>query len=281
MRKPSERVPLAIWEHFIPSKLIIKIKMKKIQWIKSLCLPLLLWLSGTAPVMAQGREVPNTGNWLIYFGNQNFGNNKWVWHNEVQYRNYNLVGQKEQLLLRTGIGRYLSENNNILSAGYAYISTNPLRFEGEMAFLDEDNGFDEHRLWQQFITRQRFGRFYLLHRYRYEQRFFDNGDFRTRFRYFLSFNVALNKPEIGPGTLLFSAYNEVFVNGERSDTRSVFDRNRLYAALGYQFSPFVRVEVGAMRQAINTELGSRTQLQVVVFNNIPFPRKKSAPADTP
>lgn len=215
--------------------------MKKIYWRKNSWLVVLLWLC-TTMVMAQNREVPKTGNWLIYFGNQNFGNNKWVWHNEVQYRNYNLLGQKEQLLLRTGIGRYLSENNNILSAGYAYIDTNPLRFEGEIAFLDEDNSFGEHRLWQQFITRQRFGRFYLLHRYRYEQRFFDNNDFRTRFRYFLSFNIALNKPEIEPGTLLFSAYNEVFVNGERSDTRPFFDRNRLYAALGYQFTPFVRID---------------------------------------
>ena len=60
------------------------------------------------------------GNWLIYIGNKKL-NSKWNIHNEVQYRNYDAVGDLEQLLLRTGIGYNLSENNHNLLLGYGYI----------------------------------------------------------------------------------------------------------------------------------------------------------------
>ena len=40
----------------------------------------------------------NLGNWLIYIGNKKL-DSKWNIHNEVQYRNYNAVGDLEQLLL--------------------------------------------------------------------------------------------------------------------------------------------------------------------------------------
>ncbi len=242
-----------------------------------LLLQVLAWAPGQAQSQPTGASVPQVGNWLIYFGNQNFADNKFVWHNEVQYRNYNAIGQTEQLLLRTGVGHYLSENNNLLSVGYAYIFTNPLAFKPEGDFLADDLSFDEHRIWQQFITRQAHGRFYLLHRYRYEQRFFGERDFRTRFRYFLSLNVALSKPKIEARTFYLSAYNEVFVNGERADTRALFDRNRLYGALGYQISPATRVEVGLMRQSLASLQGSRTQFQVVFFNNLPFPQRRRLP----
>ena len=51
------------------------------------------------------------GNWLIYFGDKKI-NNKFNWHHEVQYRNFNFLGDTEQLLLRTAIGYNLTENNN-------------------------------------------------------------------------------------------------------------------------------------------------------------------------
>ncbi|MFN6079188.1 MAG: DUF2490 domain-containing protein, partial [Bacteroidota bacterium] len=45
----------------------------------------------------------STGNWIQYFGNKKI-NEKWNWWHEVQYRNYNAVGDLEQLLIRTGLG---------------------------------------------------------------------------------------------------------------------------------------------------------------------------------
>ena len=44
-------------------------------------------------------QESNLGNWLIYIGSKKV-NEKWNIHNEVQYRNYNAIGDLEQLLLQ-------------------------------------------------------------------------------------------------------------------------------------------------------------------------------------
>ena len=59
-------------------------------------------------VLAQNTS---TGNWMQYFGNKKI-NEKWNWWHEVQYRNYNAVGDLEQLLIRTGLGYNVSKTDN-------------------------------------------------------------------------------------------------------------------------------------------------------------------------
>ena len=149
------------------------------------------------------------GNWLIYFGDKKI-NQKFNWHHEVQYRSFNFIDDTEQLLLRTGLGYNLTENNNNILLGYAFIYSEPY-----ITNSDLKTNFNEHRIYQQFITRQSFGRMSLQHRYRFEQRFFED-DFRMRLRYFLSCNIAINNAQMGDKTIYFSAYNEIFVNTEQS-----------------------------------------------------------------
>ena len=199
-------------------------------------------------------QSSNLGNWLIYFGNKPI-NTKWNWHSEVQYRNYNSIGDLEQLLLRTGVGYNLTENNNNLHLGYAYI-----RSENYIAGSDEKVAFNEHRIYQQFITRQKIERVLVQHRYRFEQRFIED-DFRVRFRYFLSLNIPLNHKEIIDKTFYLSAYNEVFLNTENI----IFDRNRLYGGLGFNVSKKVRFELGYMNQLLNQN--QRDQLNLISFVN--------------
>ncbi len=198
-------------------------------------------------------QTSDFGNWLIYFGNKKI-NDKFNWHHEVQYRNFNFIGDTEQLLLRTGLGYDLSENNNNILVGYSFVYSEPY-----IQNTDEKTKFNEHRIYQQFITRQAFGRFALQHRYRFEQRFFDD-DFILRLRYFLSLNVALSKKQMTDNTLYFSTYNEVFMNTEQT----FFDRNRLYGGLGYRFSN-MRTEIGIMNQSTNN--ASRNQLNIITFLN--------------
>ncbi|MCB0483689.1 MAG: DUF2490 domain-containing protein [Flavobacteriales bacterium] len=209
------------------------------------------------------KAQPNdVGNWMMYFGSQPFVK-KFNWHNEVQLRNYNFVGDLEQLLLRTGMGINLSENNNNLLLGYGFIRAENYQITSMVKSIIE-----EHRIFQQFITRQRFGRVFLQHRYRLEERFFTR-DFRTRFRYFVSVNIILNKPKHQKGAWYLSLYNEVFINGEQT----LFDRNRIYGALGYNLRQNLRLEVGAMAQLYT---GShRSQTQIALFNTIPFLTRQS------
>ena len=73
--------------------------MKKLIIIAILsCLP----LAGYA-------QDSNLGNWLIYIGNKKL-DQKWNLHHEVQYRNYDAIGDLEQLLLRTGLGYTFEES---------------------------------------------------------------------------------------------------------------------------------------------------------------------------
>ena len=166
------------------------------------------------------------------------------------------------MLLRTGIGYNLTDNNNNLLLGYAYI--NSQNYVGD---TDDKIGNDENRIYQQFTTRQNFGRFYVQHRYRLEERFLKD-DFQMRFRYFLALNVPVNKPTMEDKAFYISAYNEIFINAESP----AFDRNRVYGALGYVINKNIKVEAGFMRQI--QENSVRNQFQIVIYNNIPFSSAK-------
>ncbi|KFF02112.1 DUF2490 domain-containing protein [Chryseobacterium luteum] len=205
--------------------------------------------------IAASAQENDLGAWYMYFGNNKISK-KLNWHNEIQYRNFNAAGDLEQLLIRTGIGYDLTENNNNVLLGYGFIISRQY-INGEK----KEN--IEHRIFQQFITKQKFGRFNLQHRYRLEERFLQD-DFRMRFRYMIGLNIPVNKKEMLPNSLYVSVYNEIFLNLDSP----VFDRNRVYGALGYVINKNMRVEAGYMNQI--QENRNRGQIQIGFYNNIPF-----------
>jgi hypothetical protein len=202
-------------------------------------------------------QKSEVGNWLIYFGNQKI-NEKWNWHNEVQYRNYNFIGDTNQLLLRTGIGYNFTENNNNLLLGYGFINT-----RSYISNSDQKTHLNEHRIFQQFITKQNVGRVFFQHRYRIEERFISDY-FQLRFRYFLGINTPINKRALEKNAFYLSAYNEIFMNAKTP----LFDRNRLYGALGFIINKNFKVEAGFMAQTL--ENSNRNQFQIAIFNNLPL-----------
>ncbi len=220
----------------------------------SILLSSLLMVSLSTSSPAQKSEI---GNWFIYFGNQTLSK-KINWHNEVQYRNYNFAGDLQQLLLRTGLGYNLSEGNNNILMGYGYIHS-----ESYIKDTDLKVESKEHRIYQQFITKQKLGRFYSQHRYRLEERFFEE-DTYYRFRYFLSLNIPINKKTLIENTIYLSAYNEIFINGQSP----AFDRNRLYGGLGYNINKNFKFELGYLSQMV--ENSQRSQFQIILFNNLSF-----------
>ncbi len=196
----------------------------------------------------------NLGNWLIYIGNKKL-NSKWNIHNEIQYRNYNAIGDLEQLLLRTGVGHNLTENNNNILLGYGYILSKNYIEDTEDKVL-----VNEHRVFQQYTTKQSIGKVTLSHRYRFEQRFVED-DFKLRLRYFLSLNIPFKQSTDSKIPLYFSAYNEIFLNTKSS----IFDRNRLYGGLGCKLNNNIKIELGYMNQFFETK--SRDQINIITFVN--------------
>ncbi len=203
--------------------------------------------------MLGSAQSSNLGNWLIFFGNKKFAD-KYYWHHEVQYRNYDVIGDLEQLLLRTGVGLQVTDQSDVL-LGYGFIRS-------ENYINDSDkNVVNEHRIYQQFISRQSIKQMNLQHRYRFEQRFIED-DFRLRFRYFLGLTHPIWKHENDAVKQLYlSAYNEIFLNTEGR----VFDRNRLYGGLGYRINKNLRFELGYMNQFFQN--AGRDQANIVCFYN--------------
>jgi len=181
----------------------------------------------------------------MYFWNVKIKESKIGFQGDIQFRNWDFGGDLEQLLLRGGI-TYSPENAKVkLTLGYGNITT------GQFGESDETSG--ESRIYQEALLPHQVGSsVFLTHRFRYEQRFVDTQDLRTRYRYNLFLNVPLNAKTFDPKTVYLALYNELFINGQRAigeDRRvELFDRNRTYAALGYVLSPKSKVQLGVMRQ---------------------------------
>ena len=199
----------------------------------------------------------NVGTWFVYFGNQKI-NDKWNIQSDFQYRDYRFLGQRNQFLARAGLGYNLKPQNHNLLLGYAYIATD--------AYDEFDNNTStkiEHRIYQQYLYKNKIGANSLTHRFRLEERFFPN-EFGLRARYFISLQKPLGSKTIAKGNTYLSAYNELFV--DIKDPK--FDRNRLYGGLGYGITESLRIESGYMIQAQKNI--TRGQLQLIIVNNLPF-----------
>ena len=177
----------------------------------------------------------------------------------MQYRNWDLGGDLEQLLLRGGLTYRPKSTNALLTLGYANITSG--------VFGDSSSTSNENRVYQEALLPQKLGsKVYLRHRFRFEQRWVENQDFRTRFRYGLFLDVPLNGDDLNKGAVYFAFYNELFINGQRDigDGRSVeiFDRNRTYAALGYSLADNLRLQGGYMHQYGDTVEKGQIQLSL-------------------
>ncbi|MEQ8409739.1 MAG: DUF2490 domain-containing protein [Gammaproteobacteria bacterium] len=215
----------------------------------------LFLLFTTAPASAQVDE-DQLGAWYMYFWNTQFDDSRWGLQGDVQHRNWDTIGDLEQLLVRGGLTYRPESFNATFTLGVANITSG--------AFGDNDDTSNENRLYQEALVPHRLMDWiYVRHRFRTEQRWVDNQDFRTRFRYALFADIPLNTTDIGPGTWYAALYNEVFLNGEKDigNGRRVdtLDRNRFYTGLGYTLQNNMRLQFGYMYQ--NTDPVDKGQLQ--------------------
>ncbi|MEM9991238.1 MAG: DUF2490 domain-containing protein [Bacteroidota bacterium] len=200
------------------------------------------------------------GAWYMYFYNAQFGDSEWGIQGDAQYRNWNLFGDLEQLLLRSGVTYTPKGAGVTFTLGYANITT------GEFG-TDATGTVVENRIYQEALFSQKLGnRFLLTHRLRYEQRWVEAQDFRTRYRYNLFVNVPLNDTKLGKDVIYLALYNELFINGEREITPNrnveLFDRNRTYLGLGYGITDNLRVQAGWMLQTTDNWGKGQTQLSL-------------------
>lgn len=224
--------------------------------LKSFLIGALLLLSNTM-IVAQSVEEDQLGAWYMYFFSDTFGDSQFGIQGDYQFRYWNAGSDLEQILLRTGF-TYTPKNTNLkFTLGYGNITS------GTPGESTSKSG--ESRIYQELLMPTKVGRrFYFMHRFRYEQRWVEGQDFRTRYRYNLFLNIPLNQDQLGKDAIYLALYNELFVNGQRAigENRSVqlFDRNRTYLGLGYGLFDKIRVQLGWMRQT--TDNWAKNQAQV-------------------
>ncbi|SNC60709.1 Protein of unknown function [Hymenobacter gelipurpurascens] len=181
--------------------------------------------------------------------------NKWGGFAEVQVRTNDIFRHYFYHELKAGLSYDVVKDFTATLAGGRYSTS-------DYKALKEGPLNREMRLWEQLVMNQYVGPVRFEHRYRVEQRWFsyrgDSTSFRNRLRYRLNAFLPLNAKTITAKTLFLSTYDEIFINPKGP----VFERNRLYAGLGYQFNKHLTVQAGWVNQ-INYNLPTLKQGQFI------------------
>lgn len=237
--------------------------------LQKILLSVFLFLS-TLQLSGQNQVQPESyGQWLMYFGDNKISDKIGI-HSELQLRNYFLDRTLHQTLSRIGINYYV-DPRIMFTAGYGYIHTDP---SSENILGSSQR---EHRIWEQMILRHKTKAVFMEHRYRLEQRFIHNKtenidkfDNRIRYRFQTVFPFYTLTPQLKH--FFFAAYNEIFVNLGRQVSGELFDRNRLYFAMGYQVSPKLNFQLGYLNEGVSLPgsqvIDFRHLLQVGVMYNM-------------
>jgi len=145
-----------------------------------------------APIHAQTIDEDKLGAWYMYAFNYDRSDSTWGAQGDIQYRNWDILGDLEQLLIRGGLTYRPASLMGKYTLGYANITSG--------AFGSSSRTLREDRVYQEALFSHRLGgRVYVRHRLRYEQRWVDYQDFRTRFRYGLFVDIPVNKTTLDKG----------------------------------------------------------------------------------
>ena len=182
-------------------------------------------------------------SWYMLFGNHRLTDQVGL-HTEYQFRRTGLGADWQQSLLRFGLDWH-RDDQHVVTGGYGWIRSFPY---GERPIAET---FDEHRIWQQLVTKSVTGQFKWLHRYRLEQRLmqFSSGSrWQHRARYFMQVKWPVpNHPEWA-----VTAYEEAFIGLRSLDTPvlNLLQQNRMSVALNRKWEGGTSVQVGYLRQVL-------------------------------
>ncbi|WP_373059614.1 DUF2490 domain-containing protein [Zunongwangia sp. H14] len=219
-------------------------------------LPVLLLFLNT--VSAQVNE-DQTGAWYMYFWNTGIKESNFGIQGDVQYRNWNLGGDLQLLILRGGFSYAIPTTKIKLSAAYGYFTFGAF---GESNATVHENRIQEDVSFKHQIAK----RLYFQHRLRYEQRWIEDQDFRTRWRYILGLKIPLNQKNLQKNSLYLVLSDEIFFNGEKNTGNGLsvdtYDRNWLAGGLGYSLLDNLQVELGYMQESANNADKGQIQLSL-------------------
>lgn len=194
---------------------------------------LLMALFGTFTSLGQNNDV---GSWNVVNADY-YLQNKWSIWGELQVRSEKFFNDFYYHEVKGG-GSFKPNKNMGVLIGL-----------GQFATYSDGGNFKspvlahEFRLWEQLTLVNNINRIKIEHRYRIEQRW-RAGEYRNRFRYRLNPIIPINKSAIEKGCVYISIFDEIFLNNKAPH----FERNRLFAGLGYQPLSTISIQMGWIGQ---------------------------------
>ena len=175
-------------------------------------------------------------------------NEKWQIGNELHFRYDDYLAISQQFIVRPYLD-YQIADKLVGTIGYSYLSTRPY---GDYPLATNK---PEHNVWEQLTIKNKLGAWNMFHRYRLEHRWSgqiiskDNGpaqidgfSFSNRFRYRITL-----KRKLGSSFYLH-LFDELWIKEKNMIKDVAFDRNWLYAGLGWAVNPVLSVELAYMHQ---------------------------------
>ncbi|MCS3732915.1 DUF2490 domain-containing protein [Mucilaginibacter dorajii] len=202
--------------------------------MKKLYVILFMLMIGSSAAYAQDSKLGTWGIATVVLPGDSI--HRWGGYSELQIRTNTAFSQFQYYEAKAGVSYDLDKNFIALLGTGTYHTYD---------FTDLSAGplTNEFRVWEQMTVNQFLYRLKFEHRYRVEQRWV-NGDYRNRFRYRLNMFIPLNNTKIVAKTWFLSLFDEVFFNNKAPN----FERNRVSAALGYQFDKKWIVQAGWLNQ---------------------------------
>jgi len=200
--------------------------------------PTLILFVGIKLANAQDAE-DELGNWFIVNSTVRFSDH-WSLFTEAHLRLWEVASNLDEIVLRA-TAHYNFTPDAMVGLGYVRAPSWP--------FEDGSRNRIENRIYQQLALWQNWGRTRFEHRYRLEQRWLDRDgevDYSNRARYRLQATIPISNKMMGPKTVFINAYNEIFIN---FGSQRAFDQNRVYGAVGFQFSTNSILQLGLLWQA--------------------------------
>ncbi len=153
------------------------------------------------------------------------------------WRRSDFVKNWQQSLLRIGFDYKITENLT-LTPGYDWVITFPY---GKQPISKMTT---EYRIFEQIMIKQVIGKINLKHRYRFEQRMFENKISKHRFRYLLVLSMPIYRK------LSITLFDELFVNYGTNMNNHFFDQNWMYIGFNYPVNGKLTLSIGCMEQYI-------------------------------
>lgn len=172
--------------------------------------------------------------------------------NETHLRFDDYFNDVQQFIIRPYLDLNFGNKDLVYSIGYSYIKTYPYGDFPLPAAKPENN------VWEQITLNHKYGKLNVSHRYRLEQRFISNlvynaqndsfetegNTYGNRFRYRITFKYDLSDK------IFINAFDELWIKSSKGFFDADYDRNWIYAGIGYNISPDASIQLAYLHQNI-------------------------------